>query len=551
MSLPRDSNLRELYDASKAGGARQLRHLRSDSRISDGDSTGLGSPPRPSSASRSSASRSSDLDGKARLGRLYGKDRAHTHEAAFDNPVPQPVTINDDTWSTKTPGDRLVIVMVGLPARGKTYIGRRLKQYLRFFHDCRTEIFNVGNYRRKMFGADAPHSFFDTKDTAALAKRKECAKSAMLDMKTWLLKDGMDSRPSVAVFDATNTTRERRSWIIEQLDGVVESTKNVVFVESVCDDQSIVEANIRAVKLKMPDYKDLSDEEAVADFLQRISHYEEVYAPLCDKKDAALSFIKLKNGGRGCEMNYVRGYLQGRILHFLINLHTMARPIYLSRHGQSQYNVLGKIGGDSFLSPMGETYAKELARYVHVNLLGLNADGTFKDDARKASHARLYTSSLRRTKQTARHIKHPTCSDGWICMRPVEWRGLDEIFAGDFDGMTYAEIQEHYPEEFAARSMDKLRYQYPRGESYIDVIKRLDPVIHELERQQDTLLLVGHQGILRIIYAYFMGLSREEAPFISIPLNTIIKLTPETYTCQEERIELVYDEHSDNDAPSH
>jgi broad specificity phosphatase PhoE len=29
------------------------------------------------------------------------------------------------------------------------------------------------------------------------------------------------------------------------------------------------------------------------------------------------------------------------------------RPIYLSRHGQSEYNVQGKIGGDSDLSPLG------------------------------------------------------------------------------------------------------------------------------------------------------------------------------------------------------
>ena len=71
---------------------------------------------------------------------------------------------------------------------------------------------------------------------------------------------------------------------------------------------------------------------------------------------------------------------------------------------------------------MGEMYAKELAKYVHTNLLGLNEDGTFIDEKRQATHARLYTSSLRRTKQTARHIRHPMCSDGWICMRPVEWR---------------------------------------------------------------------------------------------------------------------------------
>ena len=82
-----------------------------------------------------------------------------------------------------------------------------------------------------------------------------------------LKKDDFDSRPSVAVFDATNTSRKRRKWIVDNLSGtVVESNKNIVFVESVCDDQSIVEANIRAVKLKMPDYSNLGAEEAVSDF---------------------------------------------------------------------------------------------------------------------------------------------------------------------------------------------------------------------------------------------------------------------------------------------
>lgn len=30
--------------------------------------------------------------------------------------------------------------------------------------------------------------------------------------------------------------------------------------------------------------------------------------------------------------------------------------------------------------------------------------------------------------------------------------------------MTYEEIQENYPEEFALRDQDKYRYRYPKGE---------------------------------------------------------------------------------------
>jgi broad specificity phosphatase PhoE len=55
----------------------------------------------------------------------------------------------------------------------------------------------------------------------------------------------------------------------------------------------------------------------------------------------------------------------------------------------------------------------------------------------------------------------------------------------------------------------------------------------ELERQRDPVLIVGHQGILRILYAYFTGKNRNEAPFMPIPLNTVIKLVPGTYSCEE------------------
>ena len=109
-------------------------------------------------------------------------------------------------------------------------------------------------------------------------------------------------------------------------------------------------------------------------------------------------------------------------------------------------------------------------------------------------------------------------------MRPRVWNNLDELYAGIFDGLTYSEIQDRAPEEFEQRQQNKLSYRYPRGESYLDVIARLDKMIHELERQRDPVLVVAHQGILRIVYAYMMGVEREKAPFVKIPLNTVIKL---------------------------
>jgi broad specificity phosphatase PhoE len=41
--------------------------------------------------------------------------------------------------------------------------------------------------------------------------------------------------------------------------------------------------------------------------------------------------------------------------------------------------------------------------------------------------------------------------------------------------------------------MDKIGYRYPRGESYFDLIARLDPLIHELESYSQPILVVSHQ----------------------------------------------------------
>ena len=119
-----------------------------------------------------------------------------------------------------------------------------------------------------------------------------------------------------------------------------------------------------------------------------------------------------------------------------------------------------------------------------------------------------------------------------------EWTALAEISAGICDGLTYSEIRRRHPDEFAARAQDKLRYRYPRGESYLDVIQRLDRVIIELERQRMPVLVIGHQAVLRALYAYFTDVDSEQIPYVEIPLHSVIELTPRAYDCAEQRVVL-------------
>lgn len=303
-----------------------------------------------------------------------------------------------------------------------------------------------------------------------------------------------------------------------------------MFIENICTDEDMIERNIRNVKLSTLDYKDMDPQDAYKDFLNRRKRYEEIYETL---EDADGPHIKILNCTKFI-VNNIRGYLPLKVCHFIMNLHTISRTFYLTRHGQSEYNLLGKIGGDSSLSKAGLEYARRLAQYAKEHISDNNK-----------RHCRLWTSTLKRTKETAQFIEHPTlkhvCYDNgdiidWLQFRAMPRRNLDELYAGTCDGMTYKEIEAAMPLEFERRQKDKLAYRYPRGESYMDVTLRLEPLAHELERTREPVLIIGHQGILRILYAYFMGLDRAAAPYVNIPLNTIIQITPHAYGCDEDRV---------------
>jgi broad specificity phosphatase PhoE len=379
-------------------------------------------------------------------------------------------------------------------------MARRLARYLRWL-GLRTGVFNVGNYRREKLGSRQPHQFFDPGNVAARAARREVALAALDDMLSWFASGG-----EVGIYDATNTTRDRRTITADRLRA---HGLKVVFVESVCEDESLIASNIRQTKLHMPDYAGMDEDAAVADFRARIAHYERAYEPVSEDEG---SFVRVIDVGRKLVVHHIQGTLPSRLVYFLMNLHVSPRSIWLTRHGESAFNMDDRVGGDAGLSPAGQEFARSLA--THVSDLGLPARGL-----------RVWTSTLRRTKETAAPLGLPY----------EEWRALDEIDAGECDGLSYQEIRARLPREHAARRENKLTYRYPRGESYEDVIRRLEPVIVELERERRPVLVVAHQAVLRALYAYLMDRPTKEVPYLPIPLHTIIRLTPITYACEEER----------------
>ena len=95
----------------------------------------------------------------------------------------------------------------------------------------------------------------------------------------------------MGIFDATNTTRQRRQEI---LDRCYHADVDILFIESICDDPVLLRKNYE-MKLSNSDYANMDRELALKDFTERLKQYESIYEPLDRAYDKNSPFIKLYN----------------------------------------------------------------------------------------------------------------------------------------------------------------------------------------------------------------------------------------------------------------
>jgi broad specificity phosphatase PhoE/adenylate kinase family enzyme len=413
------------------------------------------------------------------------------------------------------PKNKIVIGIVGLPGRGKTYIAKKIARYINWI-GYKSEVFNTCEYRRdlyadKSFTAD----FFHPHNAEAVNIHKDCSDRAVSDLINYLNESG-----DVAILDGTNESVEQRREIKRTLDESL-SSYSLLWVESICNDENVLNDSIQTLSSSCPDYKDSDINTAIEDFKKRIENCRIHYQELSKEEDGnETSFIKLYNFGSQVLLNNVSGYLESKIMSLLMNIHNKPRPIYFSRHGESMYNTENKVGGDPDLSQRGYQYAANLNVFLQ---------GEMKD-RRINKNSKFFSSTLQRTIITAGAVD--------IGIKATPLKRLDEISTGAYDGLTYAEIEEKYPRDAEERKKDKLRYRYPEGESYMDIIQRVEPVIFAIEKSKEPVIIVAHQAVIRCLYAYFCKFELEEVPHLSVNLHTVIKLIPDDYHVHEYKYNL-------------
>ena len=161
--------------------------------------------------------------------------------------------------------------------------------------------------------------------------------------------------------------------------------------------------------------------------------------------------------------------------------------LYLVRHGQTPYNAEHRLQGqlDTRLSELGREQAHALG-------LKLKAEGA-RFDA-------LYCSRLERAIMTASII------GSRIGLEPRVVPGLEEINFGCFQGHTYEEIAELYPEayrEFQLRGTDVNPHGGETGQMVFERARRA--LLSLPEAEKGSALVVSHGAVIGYLRAYIAG----------------------------------------------
>lgn len=163
--------------------------------------------------------------------------------------------------------------------------------------------------------------------------------------------------------------------------------------------------------------------------------------------------------------------------------------IFIARHGETTWNVEGRIQGrsDPDLSPKG--YGQSLALLEQLKDRPISA---------------IYTSTLQRSILTAQPIAQ-------YLSRPLQKHlELDEIAFGILEGKQFLNFEVEIRSEWENFKKDRYTYHIPQAENYTDVTNRVRPFIEKILHlhQEEEILIVGH----RVVNQMMMGILLELPP---------------------------------------
>ncbi|EGD74862.1 hypothetical protein PTSG_13255 [Salpingoeca rosetta] len=141
-----------------------------------------------------------------------------------------------------------------------------------------------------------------------------------------------DENGSVAVFDATNTTRKRRAWVLELLQLQQHRGVRCLFIESVFERPEMVQQNVSEKMDMSPDWVGMDRAVAEQDMWRRIRNYEAAYEPVLAAEK--LPYLRLVNFEHAATLNLdlaSESTLVKLAVAYACSIHNGYRPITFER----------------------------------------------------------------------------------------------------------------------------------------------------------------------------------------------------------------------------
>jgi broad specificity phosphatase PhoE len=178
--------------------------------------------------------------------------------------------------------------------------------------------------------------------------------------------------------------------------------------------------------------------------------------------------------------------------------------IVFIRHGETSFNAEGRLQGQRDIALNGK--GREQASAVGRSLRKLMQVAIARLDEAEAFAA----SPLSRTCQTM------VLARAAMGLAPEQYRRdptLMELSFGDWEGLTWPEIEARDPAGLRAREADKWNFVPPNGESYGMVCERLRPW---LAARTGDAFVASHGGVARALMTLLAGVPPAIATEINI-----------------------------------
>ena len=194
----------------------------------------------------------------------------------------------------------------------------------------------------------------------------------------------------------------------------------------------------------------------------------------------------------------------------------MTHPIYLFRHGETEWNAEKRAQGalDSPLTSAGRDQARAM---------GQRLGGELQLAGYEPSTVVVRASPLGRVRET---VAIAAAAAGLSHDEQCFDHRLGEMSWGDWDGLNGAEIEARWPGALAARRLDHWNYAPPGGESYLMVCERARPVLDDIAAlaAEGPIAVFAHGGIGRVLRGLFLRVPDAEILKMDQPQDAFYRL---------------------------